>query len=57
MAASPGRLVEILPVPRPDEPPEVWRQKNWFLDLTRDLLRRLEQDAPASGELSAKSKA
>ena len=51
MAAGPGRLVEILPVPRPDEPPEVWRQKKWFTDLTRDLLRRLELDAPASGAL------
>jgi NitT/TauT family transport system ATP-binding protein len=51
MAAAPGRLVEILQVPRPDEPPELWRQKKWFTDLTRDLLRRLEQDAPASGEL------
>jgi NitT/TauT family transport system ATP-binding protein len=51
MAAGPGRLVEILPVPRPDEPPESWRQKKWFNDVTHDLLRRLEQDAPASGEL------
>jgi ABC-type nitrate/sulfonate/bicarbonate transport system ATPase subunit len=51
MAAGPGRLVEILPVPRPDQPPEVWRQQKWFADLTRDLLRRLEQDAPASGDL------
>jgi ABC-type nitrate/sulfonate/bicarbonate transport system ATPase subunit len=51
MAATPGRLVEILPLPRPDAPPEAWRQQKWFLDLTRDLLRRLEQDAPASGEL------
>jgi len=52
MGASPGRLVEILPVPRPDEPPESWRQKKWFNDLTRDLLRRLEEDAPASGGLA-----
>jgi NitT/TauT family transport system ATP-binding protein len=52
MGASPGRLVEILPVPRPDESPEAWRQKKWFIDLTRDLLHRLEQDAPASGELA-----
>jgi NitT/TauT family transport system ATP-binding protein len=49
MAAGPGRLVEVVPVPRPDEPPEAWRQKKWFTDLTHDLLRRLEQDAPASG--------
>jgi NitT/TauT family transport system ATP-binding protein len=52
MGASPGRLVEILPVPRPDEPPEAWRQKKWFTDLTRDLLRRLEQDSPAGGGFS-----
>jgi NitT/TauT family transport system ATP-binding protein len=47
MAASPGRLVEVLQVPRPDEPPESWRQKKWFTDFTRDLLHRLEQDEPA----------
>ena len=52
MAANPGQLVEILPLPRPDEPPESWRQQKWFMDLTRDLLRRLEQDAPASGDLA-----
>lgn len=52
MAAAPGRLVEILPVPRPDSAPEVWRQQKWFTDLTRDLLHRLEQDAPASGDLA-----
>jgi NitT/TauT family transport system ATP-binding protein len=52
MAAGPGRLVEVVPVPRPDEPPELWRQKKWFSDLTRDLLRRLEQDAPASGDFA-----
>lgn len=50
MAAAPGRLVEIIPIPRPHEPPETWRQKPWFADLTRDLLRRLEQDSPALGE-------
>jgi hypothetical protein len=52
MAANPGRLVEILPVPRPDQPPEAWRRQRWFTDLTRDLLSRLEQDAPASGDLA-----
>lgn len=51
MAAKPGRLVEILPVPRPDEPPEVLRKKPWFIELTQDLLRRLEEDAPAGGQL------
>ena len=51
MAAKPGRLVEELQVPRPDEPPEVMRKRPWFNDLTQDLLRRLETDAPAQGEL------
>jgi len=51
MAAKPGRLVEILQVPRPDVPPEVLRKKPWFNDLTQELLRRLETDAPVSGEL------
>ena len=52
MAARPGRLVEILEVPRPDVPPEVMRKKPWFNELTQELLRRLETDAPASGELA-----
>ncbi len=51
MAASPGRLVETLEVPRPDVPPEVMRTKPWFNELTQELLRRLETDAPASGVL------
>ena len=51
MAAKPGRLVEILQVPRPDEPPEVLRKRPWFAELTQELLRRLEDDAPAGGEL------
>ncbi len=41
MAAKPGRLVEELQVPRPDEPPEVMRARPWFSELTEDLLRRL----------------
>src|SRR5271157_1971563 len=32
LAARPGRLVEILKAPRPDVPPEVMRQKPWFVD-------------------------
>jgi len=51
MAARPGRLVEELQLPRPDEPPEVMRKRPWFNDLTQELLRRLETDASASGEL------
>jgi ABC-type nitrate/sulfonate/bicarbonate transport system ATPase subunit len=52
MAAQPGRLVEVLSVPRPVAPPEVMRQHPWFGELTRDLLRRLEEDAPAGGDLA-----
>jgi len=51
MGARPGRLLEILQAPRPDMPPEVMRQKPWFVEMTRDLLYRLEQDKNAIGEL------
>ena len=51
MAAKPGRLIEELQVPRPDEPPEAMRRRPWFGEITQELLRRLETDAPASGEL------
>ncbi len=51
MAAKPGRLVESLRLPRPDLSPEAMRQKPWYNELTRELLRRLETDAPAGGEL------
>jgi ABC-type nitrate/sulfonate/bicarbonate transport system ATPase subunit len=51
MGAKPGRLVEILKLPRPDMSPEMMRKKTWFNDLSQELLRRLETDAPASGEL------
>jgi len=33
MAAKPGRLVEILNVPRPDEPPEASRRRPWFINF------------------------
>jgi len=56
MAAKPGRLVEELQVPRPDEPPEVMRQRPWFSELTEDLLRRLETDAQANGDLAGTEK-
>ncbi len=51
MAAKPGRLVEELQLPRPDEPPEVMRKRPWFNELTQELLQRLETDAPPAGEL------
>jgi ABC-type nitrate/sulfonate/bicarbonate transport system ATPase subunit len=46
MASQPGRLVEVLKVPRPFEPPEESRRKSWFIDFSQALLRRLEQGAP-----------
>jgi NitT/TauT family transport system ATP-binding protein len=46
MAANPGRLVEILRVPRPDEPPEESRRKPWFINFCQSLLRRLEEESP-----------
>jgi ABC-type nitrate/sulfonate/bicarbonate transport system ATPase subunit len=51
MAAKPGRLVEELQLPRPDEPPDVMRKRPWFNALTQDLLNRLETDAPPGGDL------
>jgi len=48
MAAKPGRLLEILHVPRPEEPPEQARRKPWFINFTQELLRRLEEEAPAT---------
>jgi NitT/TauT family transport system ATP-binding protein len=57
MAANPGRLVEELKVPRPDIPPEQFRRQPWFAQVTRELLRRLEQDVVAAGELPGLSPA
>jgi NitT/TauT family transport system ATP-binding protein len=48
MAPKPGRLVEILRVPRPAEPPEESRRKPWFINFCQSLLRRLEEEAPAA---------
>ncbi|HLH55127.1 MAG TPA: ABC transporter ATP-binding protein [Verrucomicrobiae bacterium] len=45
MASHPGRLIEILKVPRPQEPPEESRRKPWFIDFSQALLRRLEQES------------
>src|SRR5438552_6735259 len=47
MAAKPGRLVEIIKVPRPAEPPEESRRKSWFINFCQGLLRRLEEESPA----------
>ena len=45
MASKPGRLVEILKVPRPNETPEESRRKPWFIEFTQSLLRKLEQES------------
>jgi NitT/TauT family transport system ATP-binding protein len=46
MAPNPGRLVDVLTVPRPVEPPEESRRKPWFINFCQALLRRLEEEAP-----------
>jgi NitT/TauT family transport system ATP-binding protein len=43
LSAHPGRLVEIISSPRPDQPPEVVRQSPAFLEMTRHLLQKLEE--------------
>ncbi len=48
MAAKPGRLVEVLKVPRPAEPPEESRRKPWFINFSQALLKRLEDESPSS---------
>jgi NitT/TauT family transport system ATP-binding protein len=48
MADKPGRLLEVLEVPRPEEAPEQARRERWFIDFSQALLRRLEEDAPGS---------
>src|SRR6266850_1629230 len=47
MASKPGRLVEVLKVPRPNESPEESRRKPWFINFCQALLRRLEEESPA----------
>lgn len=47
MAAKPGRLVEIMKVPRAAEPPEESRRKPWFINFSQALLRRLEEESAA----------
>lgn len=53
MAARPGRLAEIMPAPRPDEPPDVMRKRPEFIRLCQELLRKLEEDEMDSGKPSA----
>lgn len=51
MAANPGRLVEVLMVPRPNEPPEESRRKPWFIEFCQALLRRLEESSPSQASV------
>jgi NitT/TauT family transport system ATP-binding protein len=47
MAPSPGRLLEIIKVPRPQGPPEEYRRKPEFINFCQGLLRRLEEESPS----------
>jgi ABC-type nitrate/sulfonate/bicarbonate transport system ATPase subunit len=55
MGAKPGRLLEILHVPRPEEPPEQARRKPWFINFTQELLRRLEEEGPPANTVTKTS--
>ncbi|HVM47616.1 MAG TPA: ABC transporter ATP-binding protein [Candidatus Acidoferrum sp.] len=46
MAPNPGRLVDVLKVPRPTVPPEEYRRKPEFINFCQGLLRRLEDESP-----------
>ncbi len=52
MTAHPGRLAEIMPAPRPDEPPDVLRKRPEFIRLCQELLRKLEEDEVDAGKPS-----
>ena len=49
MTSHPGRLAEIIPCPRPDDPPDVLRKRPDFIKLCQDLLRKLEEDELGAG--------
>ena len=51
-ASNPGRLVEVIEVPRPHEPPETMRKLPWFVEMRAELLRRLK-DLPGFGPQKA----
>ena len=53
MTAHPGRLAEIMPAPRPDEPPDVLRKRPEFICLCQELLRKLEEDEMDAGKPSS----
>jgi ABC-type nitrate/sulfonate/bicarbonate transport system ATPase subunit len=48
MAPNPGRLVDIIKVPRPTVPPEEYRRKPEFINFCQGLLRRLEEESPVA---------
>jgi len=48
MAPNPGRLLEIIKVPRPTVPPEEYRRKPEFINFCQALLRRLEEESPVA---------
>jgi NitT/TauT family transport system ATP-binding protein len=54
MEANPGRLVEVLNVPRPEIAPEEMRKKPWFNDIVQELLHRIESGSAAKGNLKTK---
>ena len=47
MTSGPGRLVEEIQVPRPDGPPQLFRRRPDFIELTQNLLKKLEDDEPS----------
>lgn len=47
MASGPGRLVDVLRIPRPAESPEASRRKPWFINFCQTLLQRLEEESSA----------
>jgi NitT/TauT family transport system ATP-binding protein len=44
MSPNPGRLVEIIETPRPDKMAWQVRNENWFIEATRNLLHKLEEN-------------
>jgi ABC-type nitrate/sulfonate/bicarbonate transport system ATPase subunit len=48
LAPNPGRLVDVIKVPRPTGPPEEYRRKPEFINFCQGLLRRLEEESPVA---------
>lgn len=47
MTAGPGRLAEEIKVPRPEASPQILRRHPDFIELTQNLLKKLEDDEPS----------